>query len=176
MLFLVPVICFSFLRPVLAALRNVTIDDTYGDPDTGVQFTYAPAGNWSLGQNCTNCEAHPDPAYTYDKSWHDTTFFPSLDTAPPNASVSFNGSAIYVYCIVYHTTSYPNNYMDLRFLIDGEETGNFNQIPTGSTEIDYNHLVYKNSSIPHGVHTFTLVNGQPGGQAALVLLDYMTYT
>lgn len=64
----------------------------------------------------------------------------------------------------------------MTFSIDGQTVGSFELAPTGQATYDYNVLVYANSSIPSGTHTFVLQNGQPGGAKSLVLLDYIVYT
>ena len=53
-----------FSKSTLAALVNVTIDDTFGDPKTGAQVTYSPGG-WKNGTNCSGCAAHPDVSQVY---------------------------------------------------------------------------------------------------------------
>jgi hypothetical protein len=53
-----------FGKCTLAALVNVTIDDTFGDPKTGAQVTYSPDG-WNNGTNCSGCTAHPDVSHVY---------------------------------------------------------------------------------------------------------------
>ena len=86
------------------------------------------------------------------------------------------GTGIYVYCIVAHTESSPDGNSDMTFFIDGEAVGSFQLPPTGEAVYDYNILVYANSSITSGVHTFALQNGRAGGAKSLVLLDYIVYT
>jgi len=78
---------------VCARSVNITIDDTYGDPVTGAQFTYA--GGWNVGPTCTSCTARPDPSQVYNGTWHDGTFFPSEENAPLSATVSFTGRLIW---------------------------------------------------------------------------------
>jgi hypothetical protein len=53
-----------FSKCALAALVNVTIDDTFGDPKTGAQVTYFPDG-WNNGTNCSECTARPDVGRVY---------------------------------------------------------------------------------------------------------------
>jgi len=86
---------FTFHR-ALAALVNVTIDDTNGDPLTGAQFVYTPPTSWNIGQACVGCTAHPDPELLYDQTWHDGTFNPVAGSnnnpnQPIFATIDFNG-------------------------------------------------------------------------------------
>jgi len=53
--------------PILAALVNVSIDDT--------QFTYQPAAAWNVGGSCQGCTAHPDVTQFYGGTWHDGTVY-----------------------------------------------------------------------------------------------------
>ena len=82
----------------LAGSVNVTVDDTYGDTNTGGQIAYGPAGSWNVGQTCTTCTARPNVAQAFDGSWHDATFYPTDSTAGSNlgslvtASYVFNGT------------------------------------------------------------------------------------
>ncbi|CCM01297.1 uncharacterized protein FIBRA_03346 [Fibroporia radiculosa] len=165
--------CSTF---VSGKLQNITVDDTLGDPVLGLQITYSPSDLWSYGPNCTDCAAHPEAELAYDGTWHDTTYNSSLSESPFNASLIFNGSAIYVYCIVFHTIADPNAQAYMRFAIDDEVVGTFELTPSGSGQVDYHYAVYKNETINPGVHTFTLMNGSPGGSTSLALLDYVIYS
>lgn len=64
----------------------------------------------------------------------------------------------------------------MTFLIDGQPVGSFSQLPDGATNYDFNVPVYVNTSIPFGVHTFTLENGHVNDTKSLVLLDYIIYS
>lgn len=76
-----------------AALVNVTIDDTHGDPKTGTQVTYSPSEYWNDGTNCPLCTAHPDVSQAYLGTYHDGTWNPA---APINQtfSTTFNGECL----------------------------------------------------------------------------------
>jgi hypothetical protein len=56
-----------FVERTWAALVNVTIDDTYGDPNTGAQIMYMP-DSWNNGTSCSACTARPDSSQTYLKT------------------------------------------------------------------------------------------------------------
>jgi len=179
MLLVLSLILFWTSALVFAGSVNITIDDTYGDPVTGAQFTYSPADEWTAGQTCTSCTARPDPSEAYNGTWHDTSFFPSEETTPTNASISFKGTAVYVYCILYQTSSTSDAQSYMQFMLDGEVLGSFIKPESTSSGItySYNYLVYANDQLPLQTYTFTLINGQQGGDSpALTLLDYLVYT
>ena len=180
--------------------RNITIDDTLGDPTNNNHFVYSPDNLWQQGNGCSGCTIRPDPNLVSNETWHDTTWFPpsSGGTSPiHSASVQFNGtlrfsicthttdsalltfylfclgSAVYVFCIL--SGSSPDGNTDMTFFIDDEQVGAFAQAPNGDPTLHYNSLVYSNADLNFGPHTFRLETGHLGKQAA-VFLDYLMYT
>lgn len=88
---------FSGANIVLADIVNTTIDDKYGDPDTGALVTYSPALSWNDGSTCTGCTARFDKNRAYMGTWHDGTFALTNATNPTpgailTASVPFTGA------------------------------------------------------------------------------------
>lgn len=88
---------FSGASIVLADFVNTTIDDKYGDPDTGALVTYSPALSWNDGSTCKACTARFDKSKTYMGTWHDGTFALTNATNPTpgailTASVPFTGA------------------------------------------------------------------------------------
>lgn len=178
-----------FVLHASAGLVNVTIDDS--DP----LIIYSPAAQWSTGETCASCTAHPDVSRTFSGTWHDSTF-PSEGAEEDlrTASLVFNGmqtylssafritnlavlgSAIYVYCILPHSFDLPDSNADMTFIIDGQVVGTFMLHPSGASDYDYDVPVYVNSSIPAGVHSFALQSGHVGGARSLVLLDYIVFS
>lgn len=65
---------FPFFSAVSAVLVNVTIDDTQGDPLTGLQITYDPPGSWKSSSGCVGCESSPDGNLAHLQTWHEGTF------------------------------------------------------------------------------------------------------
>ncbi|EMD41610.1 hypothetical protein CERSUDRAFT_120627 [Gelatoporia subvermispora B] len=155
--------------------QNVTIDDTRGDELTGRQFLYLPSTAWTAGQNCTSCAAQLEPSLAFDGSWHDSTT-PADPFTVTTAIVTFQGSAVYVYCITTNDLQLGN--VDLTFYIDGEVVGRF--LDTSQSPADelfnYNTLVYSNTSLSLDNHTFIMTNGQNTLQKSIVLLDFLQYT
>lgn len=88
---------FSGASIVLADFVNTTIDDKYGDPDTGALVTYSPALSWNDGSTCKACTARFDKSKAYMGTWHDGTFALTNATNPTpgailTASVPFTGA------------------------------------------------------------------------------------
>lgn len=61
-----------FFPFTLAALTNVTIDDTLGDPTTGSRFFFAPTNSWNvnIGGDCEGCVGSPDFSQASSHTWH----------------------------------------------------------------------------------------------------------
>ncbi|EPQ52293.1 hypothetical protein GLOTRDRAFT_132411 [Gloeophyllum trabeum ATCC 11539] len=171
------------LSGTLSALVNTTIDDTYGDPLTGAQVSYAPESAWNAegpGTTCAGCTAHPAQASMYDLTWHDGTFSvtPGSDNDTGSIlslSVPFNGSVLYVFCALTFTYDHPAGNSDMQFFIDGARVGAFELAPNGSTAYTYQYPVYVNESIPVGQHVFSLESGHAGNKS-LVIFDYLVYS
>ena len=183
---------FLLFRPAMAVLVNVTVDDAGQDSYTGAQIIYSPANAWSLGPLCKDCTAHPDPGSTFNGTWHDGFFDPATNTVL-NASFQFEGtsqsstlrvelfmfsigSALYVNCITSNSSSNPAGFTDLVFFLDGHLVGIYTDPLKRNQTYAYNVLVYSNSSIPPGQHTFVMQNGQLQAPGSLALLDSITYT
>ena len=74
--------------------RNVTIDDEYGDPETGSMPTYLPSSNgsvWRLGDTCPGCHLTKviDPSQAYLNTWHDCTW--AANDEPYRVEIDFTG-------------------------------------------------------------------------------------
>lgn len=176
-------LAFLFLcsHLVTAILVNVTVDDDGQDPMTGSLIQYGPPGAWSFGQNCTKCLAKPDPSQIYNGTWHDGTYLPNSSNPSDvsgvlTATFQFSGTALYVYCILVYAGSSIAFPSDMAFTLDGHDVGIYLQPPSGTATYEYNVPVYVNTSIPNGLHTFTLKNGRDDGQGSVALVDYFIYT
>ena len=88
----------SFVVRSLCLLLNVSIDDTFGDErNSSNMITYSDL--WQFGQSCVTCGAKLDPNQTFERTWHDRTFYPIGDGRLGNgelvwASASFNGTKL----------------------------------------------------------------------------------
>ena len=81
-------------RALGSSILNVTIDDQYGDPKTGLSVLYDAGSKWVNGQNCTNCSAQPDANMAYMQTWKTATFSAGSETVI--ASVPFTGESHFV--------------------------------------------------------------------------------
>ena len=181
-------------------VQNVTIDDTLGDPTNNNHFIYSPDSTWAQGNDCSGCKAKLDPSLVSNGTWHDTTWSPPSSSPLHSASVQFNGvygllpiyvrqifirfpelillpsgSAVYVYCILTGSIDSPFGNSDMTFFIDDQQVGSFIQAPDGDKTYRYNSLVYNNTNLEVGMHTFRLETAHLG-KSALVLFDYLIYT
>ncbi|KAK0233775.1 hypothetical protein IW262DRAFT_1452337 [Armillaria fumosa] len=156
-------------------LVNVTIDDQ------STELIFSPLDAWNNGTSCQSCTARPDASRAVDGTWYDSTFNknPGSNAYPNqvlNVSTSFNGTAIYVICILAKTATSPTGNSDMTFYVDNDIVGRFYQTAPGEPGYQYNFTVYSNDSIPGGLHTFKLQNGHVDGIKALVILDSIIYS
>ncbi|KAJ7578698.1 hypothetical protein C8J56DRAFT_968837 [Mycena floridula] len=168
----------------LAKLVNITIDDTLGDPSTGAQIVYYPADAWHTNDTCGgDCQGTPNSKDAYSKTWHGSTFDVNKPTYPNTilqATASFSGSAVYVYCVLpfNRTRGPPSN---MTFLVDGKRVGAFVQDvnspnPADGSQFGFNSLVFSTTNLSDTAHTLTLQNGHVDGPKSQVILDYITYS
>ncbi|KAK0486635.1 hypothetical protein EDD18DRAFT_1194613 [Armillaria luteobubalina] len=167
-------ICLLLQLRVLGRLVNTTIDDQ------SLSLFYSPEDAWNDSKNpCQKCTAHPNASMAINSTWHDSTFDQDAQISPNqvrNVSTIFNGTAIYVSCILAKTTFSPSGDSDMSFYIDDVLVGQFSYIAPGESGFDYNVTVYANSSIPAGMHRFTVQNGHIGGRKSLLLFDAFIYS
>lgn len=96
-------LCFviSFTQ---ADIKNVTIDDLYGDIETGAKPIYSSSG-WSQGP-CNGCKAQPNASLAFEGSWHDATHHPE-DTDPERTvTLTFRGPSRVVLHATINNLSY----------------------------------------------------------------------
>ncbi|KAK0472181.1 hypothetical protein IW261DRAFT_1509427 [Armillaria novae-zelandiae] len=169
-------ICIFLLlqRGILGRLVNATIDDQ------SLSLFYYPEDAWNDSKYpCQKCTAHPDASMAINSTWHDSTFDQDAKISPNEVrrvSTMFNGTAIYVKCILAKTTSSPTGNSDMSFYIDDDLVGQFSHTAPGEPGFEYNVTVYANSSIPPGMHRFTVQNGHVGGSKSLLLFDAFIYS
>ncbi|EIW56434.1 uncharacterized protein TRAVEDRAFT_49259 [Trametes versicolor FP-101664 SS1] len=157
---------------------NRTIDDQKGDPVTGFIPTYLPNDRWNIGQTCATCAVKPsaliDPGRVFDGTWHDTTHYGQTD-ANMSVQIDFTGTAVYMYNILVNIVAGPQTSLTmLHFYLDGDQVGTFTHDRDDTTEVIYNALVYKNTSLSNTPHS--LRAEASGAQSILYLFDYVIYT
>ena len=166
------------MASVSPRLVNVTVDDTFGDPNTGSIPEYSPnsaAAQWHEGSSTENCYCNIGPSILdltriYKQTWHDTTNYDSEN--PVAITVHFTGSAVYVFNILPNTLPYTATAAHISFSIDGEDVGLFIHSPNAGATILYNQLVYNSTGLRYGSHTLTMAVGN----GSLILFDYLVYT
>ncbi|EPT00117.1 hypothetical protein FOMPIDRAFT_1123161 [Fomitopsis schrenkii] len=151
---------------------NRTIDDTYGDSITGLQVVYS---GWNTGQLCPGCAVQPDASATFEGSWHDTTSWNG--DAPPSATMRFNGTAVWVYCILVNSghrgvTIYTN----ASFELDGALAGTYQHNPDPKEDqYLYNTAVFNKDDLSNTEHTL-VITAENGPSPSLLLFDWAMYT
>ncbi|KAF5365953.1 hypothetical protein D9758_006725 [Tetrapyrgos nigripes] len=168
-------------------LVNSTVDDSFQD-ERGVKIEYSPSNEWSSGSQCFaenggTCSVQPDVDQLYQHTWHESAFSsqPGENGNPNtllNATMNFNGSALYVFCVLARTQKMPFGNTDMTFYIDRQVVGSYNKpAPANSTGYDYNVLVYANTSLTPGLHTFVLQNGHKNSSSiSEAILDKIVYS
>ncbi|PIL24993.1 hypothetical protein GSI_12880 [Ganoderma sinense ZZ0214-1] len=169
-----------FAPATTSRLVNVTVDDTFGDPNTGLHPVYSPnqPTPWNPGspdQTCPQCKIRPSTlnlSQVYKQTWQDAMYKPPAPS--PTITFSFSGSAVYVFNIVPNNLPGTVTFANISFTIDGENVGSFTHTPDNSSDILYNHLVYSNTILQDGLHTLIMSAG--GDAQSLILFDYLLYT
>lgn len=79
-----------------AALRNVTIDDEFGDELTDARPTFLPpsGGVWD-DEDCTGCFIRPDPALAYRATYNAVTYRRDQGVDFAEFSFRFTGECSY---------------------------------------------------------------------------------
>ncbi|KXN83544.1 hypothetical protein AN958_01253 [Leucoagaricus sp. SymC.cos] len=163
-----PLCVIVFLLTVAnAALVNVTVDDSGVDPIAGNEIEYGPSNGWKSSTTTTS--------EVYNGTWHWYDYDPSETlttgggvTALPHADFSFNGSAVYVYCVIASNTR-----VNLSFVLDGVTADGFNSTVLGPYR--YSVPVLSRQLNPE-FHNLSIVNlGMwPNGTSELTL-DAIVY-
>ncbi|KAH9842375.1 uncharacterized protein C8Q71DRAFT_698456 [Rhodofomes roseus] len=160
---------------VSAGTTNRTIDDTHGDSVTGVLPTYS--NNWNYGPNCSFCAIRPDANETFDGTWHDTTSN-STDPTQPSMTLTFDGSAISVYCILVNSASSPDivTFTNVTFELDGASAGTYNHTADpAANQFEYNVTVFSREELSNETHTLVM-NTVQGSSSSVLLFDWAMYT
>ncbi|EPT06109.1 hypothetical protein FOMPIDRAFT_1109836 [Fomitopsis schrenkii] len=159
-------------RPALAAATIVTIDDEYGDSLTGALPVYE--GAWKFGPDCSDCLLQPSPADAYRSGWHDTTT--STQYAQQTVTLTFNGTAISVYCIVPNYSASANTFVNISFSLDGNPATTYDSNSTDTVPaFRYNVTVYSVAGLASGEHTLVMAPLQDPS-SSVVLFDWAEYT
>ncbi|TBU21128.1 hypothetical protein BD311DRAFT_743788, partial [Dichomitus squalens] len=178
---------FTFSLFIAAATSvpvNVTVDDTFGDPTTGIIPQYLPidppgtigawhSGNSSEQDDWTTSHWTPgilDVLKIHNQTWHDST--PA--NGPAQVVVNFTGTAVYVYNVVPNMVWETVTTSNMTFAIDDSVVGSFVHMPNNSGVTLYNQLVYSNTELELAPHT--IVISAEGDSHSFILFDYLLYT
>ncbi|KDQ26579.1 hypothetical protein PLEOSDRAFT_1105483 [Pleurotus ostreatus PC15] len=158
---------------VILALKNVTIDDRFGDELTHIVPTFTPVDGWWLGSaGGTGGFAKPSASLAYNKTWLDSTH--KVGEVERMVNFGFTGVSLYVYCIIANSQDFPT-FADYKFLMDGELVGTYTHYAEKPFGYLYNTPVYVNRTLKNEFHNFTIVVDSIE-QPVLLLFDYAIYT
>ncbi|KAL0580486.1 hypothetical protein V5O48_001556 [Marasmius crinis-equi] len=161
-----------FLSLVSGTPQTRYIDDETGDPITGFKPIYQPANQWSQGNKCTGCNIRPNTSLAYNGTWHDTTHF--HDQESRSLQLTFNGTALSVFCIIPSKDVAAIIHYELKFYLDGVLQGNGFTLDPSSADYQYNVSVFSADNISNKEHNFTM-EASSTTTDSVVLFDYATY-
>ncbi|KAH9926222.1 uncharacterized protein B0H18DRAFT_876542 [Fomitopsis serialis] len=172
--------CWSIILSLLskrigATSTNRTIDDYYGDSVTGLLPVYSD--NWNYGPTCSVCEAQPAANLTFDASWHDANSNSPSNSTVHTITLSFTGTAIWVYGIMLNSFPSPTvTLTNVSFTLDGAASGRFVHVPHPKTEeLEYNVTIYNKTELENAEHTLVMTVMQDPNPSVL-LFDWAMYT
>ncbi|KAF9265389.1 hypothetical protein L218DRAFT_170792 [Marasmius fiardii PR-910] len=177
--FLVLFLVFSSLRLFANAKTvNRTIDDFYGDEETGLFPTYYPLDGVTWHQNCKaedGCVILADESEAWNGTWHSATYRQAkMDNM--GVTLQFNGTAIWVYFILANNLPKATTYTQCNFTLDGEPMGQFIHKPDASkTELDYNAEVFSRTELEPKRHKLEIMTGNLTREVYMNF-DYAKYT
>ncbi|KAJ7320865.1 hypothetical protein DFH08DRAFT_789070 [Mycena albidolilacea] len=149
-----------------------TIDDTLGDSESGVLPVYEPANAFSFNSKCTTCTLDPDPASAFQGTWHDSSQFPGGPAV--NVTLSFEGTAISVFCILSNNASKGISNSDFVFMVDGVPQKSFTHLPDNTSDFVYQAKVLDVAGLNRGTHKVVMATDNSAG--SLMLFDFARYT
>ncbi|THH03760.1 hypothetical protein EW145_g6032 [Phellinidium pouzarii] len=157
-------------------LINVTVDDQFGDSQTGALPEFLPSDGWAQGNICSGCGVQPDPSQAFHGTWHDTTL--NLGEAGQRTfNVNFTGTAVYTFFIIPDTVTKPGLTIlaNMTITLDGEQAAIFVHVPDNTTGFLYNSPGYVNENLANTSHQLSIsANAQVS--SSLILFDYLIYT
>ncbi|KAJ6614168.1 hypothetical protein B0H10DRAFT_2221630 [Mycena sp. CBHHK59/15] len=127
-----------------------------------------------LTQNsdCTPCLVAPKPQNAFDGTWHDSSQLPGGPAV--SVTLSFTGTAIYVFCILANTVPGTVTTADYAFTLDGASSGTYSHAPDSTSNYIYGANVYSAEGLEQGSHQVVVTTDNPSG--SLLLFDYAVYT
>ncbi|KAF9265390.1 hypothetical protein L218DRAFT_1075961 [Marasmius fiardii PR-910] len=176
--FLVLSLVFSSFRLLVSAKTvNRTIDDFYGDEETGLFPTFYPLDNVTWHQNCKakdGCLILVNETKAWDGTWHSATYVPEK-TDNMGVTLQFNGTAIWVYFILANSIPNATTYTQCNFILDGDLMGQFVHLPASKWGLDYNAEVFSRTGLEPKMHKLEIMTGNLT-RRAYMNFDYAKYT
>ncbi len=191
------VLFFTQFKESAAVVSNRTIDDEFGDSVTGKRPVFLPnlPGIWQ-GPECITCGVQPDKTKAFNQTFNAATYKPEIGYTSIGLSfkgrsehislqlvlfqvltidcggIPRTGTAIYVFFIVPNTVHILfigtiATLAECNFTLDDEHVGYYRHVPSSSTDIMYNVLVFQSENLPNTDH---MLNISTSG------LDYNTFT
>ncbi|PPQ88330.1 LOW QUALITY PROTEIN: hypothetical protein CVT25_012441 [Psilocybe cyanescens] len=161
---------------VVAGIVNRTIDDSFGDSQTGLQVTYLPttSGVWK-DETCIGCAINADTSQTFKGTYTAATYAPSLNSI--SITMKFNGTAIYVFFVLANNEGDGITTLTLaNFTLDGKAPQLFQHAPDlTSQDIEYNQLVFSQTNLINAQHTLVISTSGVDSNV-YVNFDYAIYT
>ncbi|THU77684.1 hypothetical protein K435DRAFT_82762 [Dendrothele bispora CBS 962.96] len=166
------------------SIVNVTIDDTLGDSRTNLKVQYSESTSsahlssanntgWKhqTSQSCNDCQVKA--ICQNDDDVCTRTSMTPLNGTKVTVTFQFNGSAVYIYFAPAHSTSSGNkpNANSAEFLLNGQHSTSVDLIQQHNSSAG-DWLVYSISSIPFGLHQFSIQLSYPSS----AVFDYAVYT
>ncbi|EJD35751.1 hypothetical protein AURDEDRAFT_175145 [Auricularia subglabra TFB-10046 SS5] len=173
------VIVFLLILPAFSRVFNVTIDDALGDTLTGEKPRYdgldwRPRG--AGAPPCDVCTTNPDAGQIVNGTWHDQSTFVGNKAA--TITLIFDGTAIYVYCILINGVANAFSTTRLSFYLDESSSASGDFLHEEDARQDqylYNQLVFSRGGLAPGNHSLVVAN-RADNTGSLVLFDYAVYT
>lgn len=99
---LLAIMAWSLVSPMVALPSNRTIDDTFGDPFTGLNVDFFPStqGVWKT-ENCSDCALYPNTSQAFMGTYTAATYHPELGSI--SATLTFEGTAVHDPCSFWWT-------------------------------------------------------------------------
>ncbi|KAF9478487.1 hypothetical protein BDN70DRAFT_836028 [Pholiota conissans] len=160
---------------VAAGIVNRTIDDSFGDSQTGLLPIYLPGGGVWKDETCIGCSINPNVANTFKGTYTASTYNPGLGST--NITMQFNGTAIYVFFILANNAGDGiTSLTEANFTVDGTAPVLFSHAPDlTTTAIQFNQLVFQQTNLINAQHTL-VISTSGVNTNVYVNFDYAIYT
>ncbi|EJD35797.1 hypothetical protein AURDEDRAFT_175136 [Auricularia subglabra TFB-10046 SS5] len=164
-----------------ARLVNYTIDDGLGDQRTHRVPDYISNAIWkarSRNDGCSsNCGLSVDLTRVHDGTWHGMETH--ADEPPSNISIAFNGTKMYVFCVLTNDVGIAAQDTRLSFYLDESSSPAGDFLHTADTAVKgflYNQLVFASEALDAGPHTLVVKSYADGNSGSLIVFDYAVYS